>query len=81
MNTSTTTRTAALFAAIIVTFSGVKLMADYARPADQAVSLAQADAGSSATRATLQGVQVSSRDLAGRHADRAARLADSTRLR
>lgn len=85
MNTPTTTRTAALFAAIIVTFTGVKLMADYARPADAPVSLAQAEASSSAARGTLQRVQASSRDLAGHsatfQADRAGKLAESARLR
>jgi hypothetical protein len=85
MNTSTTTRSAAFFAAVLVTFSGVKLMADYARPANEPVSLAQAEAGSSAARGTLQRVQASSRDLAGRstgfQADRAGKLAETARLR
>ncbi len=85
MNTSTTTRTAALFAAIIVTFSGVKLMADYARPADAPVSLAQAEAGSSAARGTLPRTQVSQRGGAARAttfpADRSATLAETARLR
>ena len=85
MNTSTTTRTAALFVAILVTFTGVRLMADYARPANEPVSLAQADAGSSAPRAMLQQAQASPRDLAGRsatfQADRAGKLAETARLR
>lgn len=85
MTTSTTTRTAALFAAVIVTFSGVKRMADYARPADAPVSLAQAEAGSSAARGTLQRVQASQRGAAARTAtfptDRSATLAETARLR
>ena len=84
MNTSTTTRTAALFAAIVVTFTGVKLMADYARPADAPVSLAQAEASSSAARGTLQRVQASQRGAAARAAtfpaDRSATLAETARL-
>jgi hypothetical protein len=85
MNSSPTTRTAALFAAVIVTFTGVKLMADYARPANEPTALAQAEAGSSAARGTLQRVQAGPRDLAARGAafpaDRAARLAETARLR
>ena len=85
MNSSTTTRTAALFAAIVVTFTGVKLMADYARPANEPMALAQAEASSSAARGTLQRMQAAPRDMAARSAlfpaDRAAKLAETARLR
>ena len=62
-------------------------MADYARPANEpmAMALAQAEAGSAAARGALQRMQAAPRDMAARSAafpaDRATKLAEAARLR